>query len=190
MAWVCRWRWSRWFDLFYLCLKRRCRCRWTKYYCSRCGKRILEPYNRNNGTKTLKKLCNTCYHEWHHVKVTCSVCGKEFEIKTGVLMARLRRSKSKEIICSIACRNKAKCKYDHLFRPVARDNANGMSVRRSFIKHGIPVGYQNILTKRMIKLGYKLRDRPVQVNVVKTWFFYSTLLNTLTVSACLKKKFQ
>ena len=133
----------------------------TKYYCSRCGKRILEPYNRTNGTKTLKKLCNTCYHEWHHVKVICSVCGKEFEIKTGALMDRLRSSKSKEIICSIACRNKAKCKYDHLFRPVARDNANGMSVRRSFIKHGIPVGYQKTLTMRMIKLGYKLQDRPV-----------------------------
>ena len=140
----------------------------TKYYCSRCGKRIFGPYIRNDGIKMPRKLCNTCYDEWHHVKVTCSVCGKEFEIKTGVLMARLRRSKSKEIICSIACRNKAKCKYDHLFRPVARDNANGMSVRSSFIKYGIPLGYQNILTKRMIKLGYKLRKRSVQVNVVKT----------------------
>ena len=133
----------------------------TKYYCSRCGKRILDPYTRENGNKTPRGLCYACSQEWHHVKVKCSVCGKEFEIKTGVLMARLRRSKSKEIICSIACRNKAKCKYDHLFRPVARDNANGMSVRRSFIKHGIPLGYQNMLTERMTKLGYKLRNRLV-----------------------------
>ena len=129
-----------------------------KYYCSRCGKRVFDQYHRNNGKP--RGLCYYCSQEWHHVKVICSVCGKEFEIKTGTLMARLRRSKSKEIICSIACRNKAKCKYDHLFRPVARDNANGMSVRNSFIKYGIPLGYQNILTKRMIKLGYKLRKRP------------------------------
>jgi hypothetical protein len=83
----------------------------------------------------------------------------------------LSRSKSKKIICSSACRSKDKCKYDHLFRPIARDNANGMSVRSSFIKYGIPLGYQNILTQRMIKLGYKLRsevhDSVEQPTVVK-----------------------
>ena len=33
-----------------------------------------------------------------------------------------------------------------------------MSVRSSFIKYGIPLGYQNILTQSMINLGYKLRS--------------------------------
>jgi DNA-directed RNA polymerase subunit RPC12/RpoP len=143
----------------------------TKYYCSRCGKRIKGTSTRKDGTKVPRQLCQNCYDEWHHTKVTCSVCGKEFEMRTGVLMTRLRRSKSKQIICSSACRGKAKCKYDHLFRPIARDNANGMSVRSSFIKYGIPLGYQNILTQRMIKLGYKLRsevhDSVEQPTVVK-----------------------
>ena len=130
----------------------------TKYYCSRCGKRIKGTSTRKDGTKVPRQLCQNCYDEWHHTKVTCSVCGKEFEMRTGVLMTRLRRSKSKQIICSSACRGKAKCKYDHLFSPMARDNANGMSVRSSFIKYGIPLGYQKILTQRMIKLGYKLRS--------------------------------
>ena len=130
----------------------------TKYYCSRCGKRIKGTSTRKDGTKVPRQLCQNCYDEWHHTKVTCSVCGKEFEMRTGVLMTRLRRSKSKQIICSSACRGKAKCKYDHLFRPIARDNAKGMSVRSAFIKYGIPVGYQRILTQRMIKLGYKLRS--------------------------------
>jgi DNA-directed RNA polymerase subunit RPC12/RpoP len=143
----------------------------TKYYCSRCGKRIVDTSTRNDGTKLPRKLCKNCYDEWHHVKVTCSVCGKEFEIKTGVLMARLRRSKSKKIICSAACRGKAISKYDHLFRLVARDNSHGMSIRRSFINHGIPLGYQKKLTERMIKLGYKLRsevhDNVEQLTVVE-----------------------
>jgi len=130
----------------------------TKYYCSRCGKRIVDTSTRKDGTKLPRKLCKNCYDEWHHVKVTCSVCGKEFEIKTGVLMARLKRSKSKKIICSAGCRGKAISKYDHLFRLVARDNSHGMSIRRSFINHGIPLGYQKKLTERMIKLGYKLRS--------------------------------
>ena len=130
----------------------------TKYYCSRCGKRIVDTSTRKDGTKLPRKLCKNCYDEAHHVKVTCSVCGKEFEIKTGVLMARLRRSKSKKIICSAVCRGKAISKYDHLFRLVARDNSHGMSIRRSFINHGIPLGYQKKLTERMIKLGYKLRS--------------------------------
>ena len=143
----------------------------TKYYCSRCGKRIVDTSTRKDGTKLPRKLCKNCYDEWHHVKVTCSVCGKEFEIKTGVLMARLRRSKSKKIICSAVCRGKAISKYDHLFRLVARDNSHGMSIRRSFINHGIPLGYQKKLTERMIKLGYKLRsevhDSVEQLTVVE-----------------------
>ena len=73
-------------------------------------------------------------------------------------LMRWKRSKSTKIICSAACRGKAISKYDHLFRLVARDNAHGMSIRRSFINHGIPLGYQKKLTERMIKLGYKLRS--------------------------------
>jgi hypothetical protein len=133
----------------------------TKYYCSRCGKRIFDPYSRNNGTKIFRQLCVDCSYEWHHVKVTCSVCGKIFETKTSVLLTRLSKSKSGNIICSIACRNKAKSKYDHLFELLAEENANGTSMRRSLFNHGIPVGYQGTVTKRMLKLGYKLCSRLV-----------------------------
>ena len=132
----------------------------TKYYCSRCGDRIFDPYTRNKGTKIPKKLCHSCSYEWHHVKVVCSVCKKIFIIKTSDLIARTAKAKSERITCSVACRNIAKTKYDHLFKHIARDVSKGMSIRHSCIKYHIPLGYQGIISKRMIKLGYKLR-RPI-----------------------------
>jgi DNA-directed RNA polymerase subunit RPC12/RpoP len=132
----------------------------AKYYCSRCGKQILDPYTRNHGTKTPRMLCVSCSHEVHHVKVICSICGKEFEIKTSALLARTYRAKGEGLYCSVACSGKAKTKYDHLFKLVARDNAKGISIRSSLINHGIPAGYQGAVTNRMIKLGYKIK-RPL-----------------------------
>jgi DNA-directed RNA polymerase subunit RPC12/RpoP len=132
----------------------------VKYYCTRCGKRILDPYTRNNGAKTPRKLCLLCSHEVHHVKVICSICGKDFEIKTSALLDRVNRAKGGGLYCSVACSGKAKAKYDHLFKLVARDNAKGISIRRSLINHGIPEGYQGAITNRMIKLGYKIK-RPI-----------------------------
>ena len=59
-------------------------------------------------------------------------------------------------------KNKAKNKYDHLFALFAQENANGISLRRSLINHDIPTGHQGMVTWRMLKLGYKLRSRPVR----------------------------